>query len=149
MHYYLADREAARRHPGARALLLDAAGRVTETSTANIVVCQDGALSTPPLARVLPGVSLAAVQEFAERVGIEFGYADLTPADVAAADEVLLTSTPWCLLPVCTFNGRPIGAGQPGDTYRRLLACWNESAGLDIAEQARSFARRGIAETDR
>ena len=35
MHYYLADREAAARQPGARALLTDGEGYVTETSTAS------------------------------------------------------------------------------------------------------------------
>ena len=59
MHYYLADRQAAIRHPGARALLTDAQGYVVEASTANILVHdQDQGLVAPPRASILPGVSL-------------------------------------------------------------------------------------------
>ena len=41
MHYFLADSEAAAIEPGARALLLDQSGNVTEASTANVLICQD------------------------------------------------------------------------------------------------------------
>ena len=36
MHYYLAERQAAANSPGARALLVDTQGFVTETSTSNL-----------------------------------------------------------------------------------------------------------------
>src|SRR5690606_15089688 len=60
MHYYLADREAAARFPGARALMLDAGGFATEASTANVLVYRAGVgLLTPPRAKILPGISLS------------------------------------------------------------------------------------------
>ncbi len=52
---------------------------------------------------------------------------------MAAADEVLLTSTSMCVLPVTRFNGRPIGAGRPGKVFGDLLAAWSRLAGVDIA----------------
>ena len=42
MHYHLADSQAAAAEPGARALLLDEHGRVSETSTANLLVYRAG-----------------------------------------------------------------------------------------------------------
>jgi hypothetical protein len=60
---------------------------------------------------------------------------------VATADEVLLTSTPLCLLPVTRLNRRPIGPGRPGPVYQRLLAAWSDRAGIDIAAQAEHFAQ--------
>ncbi len=70
MHYYLADRRAAEQEPGARALLLDARGRVTETSTANIILHFSGeGLVTPPRRGVLPGVSMEVLFELAPRIG--------------------------------------------------------------------------------
>jgi branched-subunit amino acid aminotransferase/4-amino-4-deoxychorismate lyase len=143
MHYYLADREAAKIEPGARALLLDADGAVSEASTANIAIYTkaDGLLA-PPHAKVLPGISLAEVTRLADRLRIPNSERNLTLADVASADEVMLTSTPFCLLPVTRLNTRPIGDGSPGPVFRRILAAWSESVGVDIATQARRFADR-------
>jgi branched-subunit amino acid aminotransferase/4-amino-4-deoxychorismate lyase len=142
MHYYLADKQAAAREPGARALLLDAAGRVTETATANVLIVREGRMVSPPRARILPGISLATVRDLAAELGIGFDEQDLRVEDVATADEVLLCSTPSCLLGVTRFNGRTIGAGAPSDTFRRVLLAWSKRVGIDIAGQAVRFSRR-------
>ena len=60
----------------------------------------------------------------------------------------LLGSTPLCLLPVARLDGRPIGDGEPGDVFRRLLAAWGEKVGLDIARQAEQFADRDLTRAD-
>ena len=143
MHYYLADRAAAARHPGARALLTDAAGYVTEASTANLMLYSGNeGLVAPPHEKVLPGISLAVLLQLADKLGIPYGQRNLRPEDVAAADEVMLTSTPFCLLPVTEFNGQPIGDGSGGPVYQRLLEAWSQLVSVDIAEQARQFAKR-------
>jgi branched-subunit amino acid aminotransferase/4-amino-4-deoxychorismate lyase len=143
MHYHLADRQAAEIEPGARALMLDGDDLVTETSTANIVVATaTDKLACPPEAKVLAGISLAEVLELAAEAGIETVHRDLATEDVSAAREVLLTSTPPCLLPVTRFNGREIGDGKPGPIFRRLLSAWSDRVGVDIAAQAGRFAER-------
>jgi len=144
MHYYLADRQAAQIEPGARALLLDREGFITEASTANILVFRPGeGLFSPPRAKILPGISLDTVITLAQELGIAAGEHDLRPEDVARADEVLLTSTPLCLVPATRFDGRLIGGGRPGELFDRLLRAWSELVGLDIAAQAVRFAARG------
>jgi branched-subunit amino acid aminotransferase/4-amino-4-deoxychorismate lyase len=143
MHYYLADRQAAAIERGARALLLDAEGNVTESSTANIVIhIPDQGLIAPPRGQVLPGVSLEVAIELARGLGISYSERTIRPADVSVADEAYLTSTPNCLLPVSRFAGRPIGDGRPGPIFGRMLAAWNELVGVDIAAQAVRFANR-------
>ena len=143
MHYYLADREARTRQPGARALLPDATGHITEATTANILLYKkDSGILVPPAARILPGISLAMVRRLAQRRGIAWRQRDLTAADVAAADEVMLSSTPFCLLPVAGLDGKPIGDGRPGAVFQTLLADWSAEVGVDIAGQARRFAQR-------
>ena len=47
MHYYLADQEARAADPGASALLLDLDGNVTETSGANFLIVEQGAIIAP------------------------------------------------------------------------------------------------------
>jgi branched-chain amino acid aminotransferase len=142
MHYYLADQAARRINPTARAVMLDAAGDVMEASTANLLVYDGRSIVAPPVEKVLPGISMAVIRELAEQENLGFEHRDLRPEEVAAAAEVLLTSTTICLQPVVTFNGQPISDGQPGPIFRQLLAAWNNLVGLDIVAQATKFANR-------
>ncbi len=143
MHYYLADRQATHIEPGARAVLLTSAGFVSETATANVLIYDDvEGLVSPPRESILPGISLEVVRELANQLGIPFSHRQLTPQDLAVADEVLLTTTPNCMLPVTRFNGRSLSHGKPGPTFQRLLAAWGELVHLDIAHQAQQFAKR-------
>lgn len=144
MHYYLADRQARRADPQARAVLLDQEGYVAEASTANLVVYDSlHGLRTPRFSKVLHGVSVMVVEELAQQLGVPYREDDITVAELAAADEAWLTSTSICMLPVASFEGQAVGAGRPGAMYTRFLAAWSELIGVDIAHQARRFANRG------
>jgi branched-chain amino acid aminotransferase len=143
MHYFLADRKAAALDPGARAILLDHEDHVTEASTANVVIYRrDEGLVSPPHERVLPGISLAVIDRLAGELGIPIVYRDLAPSELASADELLLTSTPFCLLPATRLNGQPVGDGHPGPIFAQLLDAFSRAAGIDIAAQAQRFATR-------
>jgi branched-subunit amino acid aminotransferase/4-amino-4-deoxychorismate lyase len=143
MHYYLADREAARCAPRAQAILRDQEGFVCEGSTANVIAYfPERGLVTPYLAKVLPGVSQQVVFELARELGIPHLEGDFTPEEFATADEIYFTSTSICLLPVVKLEGLPVGTGMPGGIYRRLVAAWSERVGVDIAAQAQKFAVR-------
>ena len=146
MHYYLADRQAEATTPGARAILLDQSGHVGEASTANVAAFfADRGLVTPRLAHVLPGISRQVLFELATSLGIAHTEDDLLPEQLAAADEIFLTSTSSCLLPVVQLNGQPVGTGAPGPIFQRLLAAWSELVGVDIEAQAVRLARRSVA----
>src|SRR6478672_4266786 len=143
MHFYLADREAAARQPGARAILLDQDGFVAEATTANVIVFREGeGFVSPPHDNILVGVSLGVVQELAGRINVPFVTRRLTVDELCSADEALLTSTSICALPIVECNGHRIAGGKPGPTYRRLLSAWNDLVGLNIADQARRYAAR-------
>lgn len=143
MHYYLADLDARRTDPGARALLLDLDGFVCEASTANVVAYRrDEGLVSPPTAKILPGVSVAALRELAAQERIPFIHRDLTVDDLRGCDEIFLTSTSPCLLPVVRLDRQPVGDGRPGPVFQQLLRAWSQAVGLDIRAQALKFARR-------
>ena len=141
MHFYLADLEARRIDPEASALLLDLAGNITETSTANFLLVEHGTIISPTTVNTLPGISRAMVIELAGKLGIPFVERDLQVYIVMNADEAFLTSTPYCLMPVTKINGAPIGDGKPGAMTRRLLATWSAEVGLDIEKQIQSGVR--------
>ncbi|MEX0711104.1 MAG: aminotransferase class IV [Pirellulales bacterium] len=135
MHFYLADHEARLVDPQALALLLDLDGNVTETSGANFMIVQNGAIVCPTLRNTLPGISRSTVIDLAARLGIPFAERDIQVYNVINAQEALLTSTPYCLMPVTRVNGLPIGDGRPGPIFRRLLTAWSRDVGLDIEQQ--------------
>jgi branched-chain amino acid aminotransferase len=143
MHFYLADRQAALQNPGSRALLLDHNGNVTEASTANVLIYRrEEGLISPLSSKILPGISLMELLDIAQTLHIPCVERNFTPLELTAADEVLLSSTPFCTLPCTRFNGQPIANGHPGEIFSRLLASWSEIVGVDIAHQAERFCAR-------
>jgi branched-subunit amino acid aminotransferase/4-amino-4-deoxychorismate lyase len=143
MHYFLADQEAERVQPGARALLLDQQENVGEVSTANVVIYREReGLVSPRREGILAGISLDVLEELAASLSIPFTESDLSLSDLAAADEVLLTSTSPCVWSVTGLDGRPIGDGRVGPRSGQLLAAWSALVGVDIAGQAGQFAGR-------
>lgn len=143
MHYFLADQQARAKQPGARALLVDAQGRVHDTSTATLIAYfEREGFVIPPAERILPGISAAYTQTLAERLGLRWTRRDLSLAELRQADELLLASTPFCLLSVTQLDGTSVGTGQPGLQYSRLMTAWSESVGIDLVEQAQRFTVR-------
>ena len=61
--------------------------------------------------------------------------------DLLDADEILTSSTTYCLLPVTRLNDQPIGSGSPGPVFRELMAAWSYQVGVDIVQQAVNGAR--------
>ena len=143
MHYFLADREAQRKEPGARALLLDQDGFLAEASTASVILFRAAEGIVAPMAeKVLPSVSVGVLKSLARQLAIEFVHRDITIDDVRSADEVFLSSTSPCVLPVVSVDGSQIGSGVSGPVFRKLIDAWNSLVGLDIAAQSVQFAVR-------
>jgi branched-subunit amino acid aminotransferase/4-amino-4-deoxychorismate lyase len=138
LFWWLAEQEAHTADPLASALLLDAESHVTETAAANFLIVRKGAVLTPPRSSVLPGVSLAVVEELCADLGIPFAEQILGPTDCYDADEALLASTSFCLAGVSRIDDRPLP--WPGPVWQRLLTAWGDRVGLDIARQI--FAHR-------
>jgi branched-chain amino acid aminotransferase len=129
------------RGPHLAALLLDLRGFVTETSTGNLFIVREGRLLTPREETTLPGISQQHVIALAERNGLSVERADLTPEEVAAADEAFLTSSTYCIMPVRTVNGQSIGGEAmaiPGPVTERLCELWSAEMGLDFRNQRAS-----------
>ena len=84
MHYYLADQRADKLDRGSRAVLLDQEGFVSEASTANIVMYREGhGFVSPPLHKILPGVSLSVLAKLASQLEIPVHYRDFRLEDLA------------------------------------------------------------------
>jgi branched-chain amino acid aminotransferase len=103
-------------------VLLDREGRVAEAPTANVFAMIDGVLTTPPLGRILPGITRDAVLAIARAEGIEVAEAPITPEAFAWAEEAFLTATSLPIAPIASVDRRPIADGEPGPITERLRA---------------------------
>ena len=108
-------------------VLLDGEGRLAEAPTANVFVVRRGVLSTPPLERVLAGVTRNCVLALAAALGVEAREEALRPEELADADEAFLTASSLPVQAIASFDERPLRGGAPGPITRRikesLLAC--------------------------
>lgn len=135
--YTLAEFEVKLVDPLAQGVILDIQGNVSENKGGNIFVVSDGVLKTPTTANCLAGMSRATALKLAENIGIATEEAILLPYDLATADEVFFTSTPYCIMPATRFNGMSVGDGKVGPITRKLLAAWSDLVGIDIVKQAK------------
>jgi len=136
LHWRLADEQVRAREPGAMALLLDEDGFVTETSSGNLFVVKDGILFTPRQEKTLPGIAQRTVQKLATAAGMTIERKDMLPADIANADEVFLTSSTYCLMPVTKFENSTIQDATIGPITKKLAATWSQELHLDFMQQA-------------
>lgn len=134
--YTLAEMEVKLVDPLAQSVILDLDGHVAENKGGNIFAISNGVLKTPTTVNCLAGVSRATALELAQKLGIPTQETVLLPYDLATADEVFFTSTPYCIMPATKFNGLPVGDGKVGPVTRRLLDAWSELVGVDIVQQA-------------
>ena len=131
LHFHLAQMSAK----GAWPLMLDPNDFVSELPGANLLLVKNNGLLIPD-ALALPGISQATAIEYCRRdatMSVERRPVRMT--DVYAADEIWITGTPFCALPVRTIDGILRLVGNPGRFYRWLIAQWSKAVGVDIAGQ--------------
>jgi branched-chain amino acid aminotransferase len=72
----------------------------------------------------------------AKGLGMTLTEKDLDTYDAFTADEIFITSTSFCIVPVGTVNGRQIGKGDiPGKITKRLQDAFIDSIGFDYVNQ--------------
>lgn len=146
IHYLMANIEASQVAGSNNwALLLDPDGFVAEGTGDNFFIIKNGRILTPEGRNILRGISRAyVIEELAVSLGIPVVETNIDQYDVYSADEAFMTGTPFCALPVTSLNGQPIGGGQVGPVFRRLLAAWSDKVGVDIEKQIKGWdAARG------
>ena len=138
MAYTLAEAEVKLIDPHVQSVILDIYGNVSENKGGNVFVVTGGVLKTPTTGNCLAGITRETTLQLAKKLGITAEETILQPYDLATADEVFFTSTPYCIMPATRFNGITIGDGRVGPVTKKLMAAWSDLVGLDIIEQARN-----------
>jgi branched-chain amino acid aminotransferase len=122
--------------PDAWAVLLDENGNLAEGLGSNVFIVRGGQLLTPREHYVLPGVSRQMTMDLAAKLNIPCAEQDIDLFDAETADEMFLTSTSLCILPVRRFNGGVVADGKvPGPITARLMTAYSEEVGCDFVQQ--------------
>jgi len=108
---------------GAAETLMFRDGLLSEASSSNVWVVKNGRVAgVTPDELVLRGIRYGVIGQLCEELGIPFELRAIAQAEVADADELLLSSASKEVLPVTALDGRPIGSGKPGPIYAQLYA---------------------------
>lgn len=126
-------------------LISNAQGHITECRGANFMFVTDGRIKLPDRSNVLPGVSMQTVLEIADYLGIGVDEGLYNQGRLYDADEAFVSSTRYCLLPVTTINGYPLGDSVPGELTNKITARWKELVGVDFVQQTLDALDGGIS----
>jgi len=140
LHYLMANIEVSNYQGNNNwALLLDPDGFIAEGTGDNFFIVKDGVILTPEPRNILRGISRAYIFDLAKELRLPCLEKNLEPYDVMMSDEAFMTGTPFCLLPVTSFNSVNIGEGKMGPITRLLLDTWSHKVGIDIEMQIRAW----------
>ena len=142
LNMIMAEKPGKALNTGAWAILLDEHGNLAEGLGSNIFIVREGQLFTPSERYVLPGVSRQMTIDMAKQLGIACTPGDIDMFDAANAEEMFLTSTSLCILPVKSFNGAPVADGKiPGPITKKLIDAYAKSVGCDFVAQYLKFSQ--------
>jgi D-alanine transaminase len=103
-------------------------GYLSEGASCNIWVVKDGVLMGPPRSNlILEGIRYGLLEELAAEAGIPFNARPISQQEVESADELMLSSATKEILPITMYNGKPVGAGKPGNIYSLLRAGYDKA----------------------
>lgn len=107
------------------ALLLDAAGFVSEGAGENIFVVKGGVIYTPDLsAGALNGITRNTILHIAKDLGIEVVQKRITRDEVYIADEAFFTGTAAEVTPIRELDRVQIGIGARGPITEKVQAAF-------------------------
>jgi branched-chain amino acid aminotransferase len=116
------------------AIFVAPTGEIREATAANVFAVRDNVLVTPPKTdAILHGVTRDFVLDGLERLGLPWEERHLTVEELAASDEVFVSSTAVDILGVTRLNDAPVGSGEVGPVTQQLYEQFRQA----IAELCR------------
>jgi branched-chain amino acid aminotransferase len=111
----------ARRLGFGEGIALASSGLLSEGAGENLFLVFDGALHTAPAsASLLTGITRHTLMTLAREEGIDVVERDIPREYLYLADEVLMCGTAAEITPICSVDGKQVGAGKAGRVTRRL-----------------------------
>jgi branched-chain amino acid aminotransferase len=110
------------------AVFLNADENLTECTTSNIWMVEEGRVVTPPLEEgLLQGITREWILGALPGDGLDVSEEPVDRARLSAADEIFLSGTVKGVMPVAAVDGETVGAGRPGPVTRRVARLYDEA----------------------
>ncbi|HEX3357088.1 MAG TPA: aminotransferase class IV [Tepidisphaeraceae bacterium] len=107
-------------------LMLDVDGFLAETDATHVFIVKNGVVETSTTRACPEGITRAAVLELCEKNKIPHRVRDITPQEIAAADEVFCTGTMGELAPVIRVDQITYNDGKPGEICQKLSTLFRQ-----------------------
>jgi len=111
------------------ALMLDTEGFLAETNATHVFIVKDGVVETSTTRACPEGITRAAILELCDRERIERRVRDISPKEIASADEVFCTGTMGEIAPVVQIDQTIYGDGEAGPMVQRLSELYSLMTG--------------------
>ncbi len=109
------------------AVMLNKEGFVTECTTSNIFMVENGIIVTPPDdADILHGITRQIIRGLCEENEIPLRDEFFNFARLASSDEIFITGSVKEIIPVRTLEGKKIGSQVPGPITRKLTELYQK-----------------------
>ncbi len=106
---------------GAQEAILIRDDVVTEGAASNVFIVKDSVIKTPTKGPfLLPGITRDLILELATANGLANQECTFSAEELAAADEIWLSSSTKEVLPVTKLDDKPVGNGQPGPVWQQI-----------------------------
>lgn len=124
--------EASRARGFADTVFRSTTGRLLEGCASNLFLVIGGALHTPALGHILPGVTRQVVLEIARRLRIPVRERPIPERDLERAEEAFLTNALVEVLPVVRAGRRRIGSGRVGEVTQAVGRAYPETVSAEV-----------------
>ena len=109
-------------------------GWVTEGAASTVmIIVQDTLIVPPNNHEVLPGTTRRLAVELADTIDMKHETRKFTVEELLGASEVLLSAATKEILPVCSIDQQPVGAGTPGSQWKKLDNAYQAYKAADVS----------------
>jgi len=100
-------------------------GKIIEGAASNVFIVRDNTVKTPNKSQqMLTGITRDLILEIAQAHDIATIEDDMTVEELFTADEVWISSSTKEILPVTRIDDQPVGDGQPGPLWQKLISLY-------------------------
>jgi branched-chain amino acid aminotransferase len=132
---YLLARIGAKKRGFQEVVILNTKGDVAECSTSNIFAVKHGRLITPSVeSGILAGITRDVVIGIAKKLKIKVEERRMVYKELAAADEIFVTSSLVEILPVTRMDRHKVGKGDVGEITKLLGISYQKEVIYDTME---------------
>ncbi len=108
------------------AVMLNRDGTVSEGPGGCLFLRRDGRWITPPVtAGILDSVTRRTLIELAGDAGMAVDLRDVGRTELYLAEEAFYCGTGQEIVPILSFDRKPVGTGEPGEETRRLQSLYD------------------------